>query len=256
MIVAFANQKGGVGKTTTTASIASILAKKGKKILAVDLDPQSNLTSGFGFDKSQQYASIYEVLVQNIDIPNVFVVSDINENLHLIPSKIDLAGAEIEMISRFSREKILKEKLDAVKESYDYILIDCPPSLGLLTLNALVASDFVVIPVQCEYYALEGISQLVKTIDIVKKSLNNGLDILGVVMTMFDVRTRLSSEVVAEVKNYFGDKLFETIIPRNVRISESPSFGKPIDLYDPDSIGAKAYGRLADEFLVRTAKYV
>ncbi len=256
MIVAFANQKGGVGKTTTTASIASILAKKGKKVLAIDLDPQSNLTSGFGFDKSQKYVSIYEVLVQNIDVPNVFVVSDINENLHLIPSKIDLAGAEIELVSRFSREKILKEKLDVVKASYDYILIDCPPSLGLLTLNALVASNCVVIPVQCEYYALEGISQLVKTIDIVKKSLNSELDILGVVMTMFDARTRLSSEVVAEVKNYFGEKLFETIIPRNVRISESPSFGKPIDLYDPDSIGAKAYEKLAYEFLERTAKYV
>lgn len=256
MIVAFANQKGGVGKTTTTASIASILAKKGKKVLAIDLDPQSNLTSGFGFDESQKYVSIYEVLVQNIDVPNVFVVSDINENLHLIPSKIDLAGAEIELVSRFSREKILKEKLDVVKASYDYILIDCPPSLGLLTLNALVASNCVVIPVQCEYYALEGISQLVKTIDIVKKSLNSELDILGVVMTMFDARTRLSSEVVAEVKNYFGEKLFETIIPRNVRISESPSFGKPIDLYDPDSIGAKAYEKLAYEFLERTAKYV
>ncbi|BDQ04547.1 MAG: sporulation initiation inhibitor Soj [Candidatus Dojkabacteria bacterium] len=255
MIVVFANQKGGVGKTTTTASIASILAKQGKKVLAIDIDPQSNLTSGFGFDKSRDYLSIYEVLVHNIDVAEVFVVSDINENLHLIPSKIDLAGAEIELVSRFSREKILKEKLESVKNVYDYILIDSPPSLGLLTLNALVASDGVVIPVQCEYYALEGISQLVKTVDLVKKSINNDLEIFGVVMTMFDARTRLSSEVVIEVKNFFGTKVFDTIIPRNVRISESPSYGKPIDLYDPASIGAKAYEKLTQEFIERMSKY-
>jgi len=254
MIISFANQKGGVGKTTTALNIASILSKNGKKILVIDLDPQSNLTSGLGFDKSQEYLSSYDVLIQDHDISNVFVPSDINENLFLVPSKIDLAGAEIELVSKLSREKILKEKLEKIKHEYDYVLIDCPPSLGLLTLNALVASDGVVIPVQCEYFALEGISQLMNTFGIVKKSLNPDLDVLGVVMTMFDSRTKLSGEVVAEVKNFFDEKLFETIIPRNVRVSESPSFGKPVDVYDPSSPGAKAYEKLADEFLKRMSK--
>lgn len=251
MIISFANQKGGVGKTTTALNLASILSKNGKKILVIDLDPQSNLTSGLGFDKSVDYLSSYDVLIQDHEISKVFVPSTINENLFLVPSKIDLAGAEIELVSKLSREKILKERLDKVKDEYDHILIDCPPSLGLLTLNALVASDGVVVPVQCEYFALEGISQLMNTFGLVKKSLNPNLEILGVVMTMFDSRTKLSGEVVGEVQNYFDEKLFETIIPRNVRLSESPSFGKPIDVYDPSSPGAKAYERLAAEFLKR-----
>lgn len=254
MIISFANQKGGVGKTTTTLSLASLLAAKGKKILVIDLDPQSNLTSGLGFEKTLSYKSIYDVLIQDEDISQVFVSSDIHDNLFLIPSKIDLAASEIELVSKMSRENILKEKLAKVKNDFDYILIDCPPSLGLLTVNAMVASDGVIIPVQCEYFALEGISQLMGSIQLIKKSLNPQLEVAGVVMTMFDARTKLSVEVVREVQSYFKHKLFETIIPRNVRISESPSFGKPIDLYDPGSIGAKAYNKLAEEFLARFDK--
>lgn len=251
MVIAFTNQKGGVGKTTTALNLASILAKNGKKILVIDLDPQSNLTSGLGFDKTKEYLSTYEVLVHDHEISNVFVSTGIHNNLHLVPSKIDLAGAEIELVSKLSREKVLKEKINKIKNEYDYVLIDCPPSLGLLTLNALVSADGVVIPVQCEYFALEGISQLMNTLSLVKKSLNEDLEVLGVVMTMFDSRTKLSGEVVSEVQNYFQDKLFETIIPRNVRLSESPSFGKPIDHYDPSSPGAKAYEKLAQEFILR-----
>jgi chromosome partitioning protein len=253
MIISFANQKGGVGKTTTTISIGSGLAAKGKKVLLVDLDPQSNLTSGIGIDKMREYKSTYDVLIQDHEISNVFLSTDI-PNLFIVPSRIDLAASEIELVSKISREKILKEKLEKVKDDFDYILIDCPPSLGLLTINSLVASDGVVIPVQCEYFALEGISQLINTVNLVKKSLNPDLDVSGVVMTMFDARTKLSVEVVNEVQKYFKEKLFNTIIPRNVRISESPSFGKPIDKYDPSSIGAKSYTKLAEEFLERFEK--
>lgn len=250
MVISFANQKGGVGKTTTASSLASILASKGKKVLAIDLDPQSNLSSGLGFEKTAEYKSSYDVLIREAEISEVFVPTNI-PNLFLVPSKIDLAASEIELVPKISRERILKEKIDKIRSSYDYILIDCPPSLGLLTLNALVASDGIMIPVQCEYYALEGISQLLNTINLIKKSLNTHLEIAGVVMTMYDARTKLSVEVVKEVQNYFKSKLFDTIIPRNIRISESPSFGKPIDKYDPSSLGAKAYARLADEFLER-----
>lgn len=249
MVISFANQKGGVGKTTTALSLASILAKNGKKVLVIDLDPQSNLTSGLGFDRTEDYKSIYDVLIQDLDIAQVFVPSEVHKNLFLVPAKIDLAGAEIELVSKMSREKILKDRIEKVKDQYDYVLIDCPPSLGLLTLNALVASNGVVIPVQCEYFALEGISQLMNTLGLVKKSLNPELEVAGVVMTMFDSRTKLSGEVVNEVAEFFKDKLFETIIPRNVRLSESPSFGKPIDIYDPNSLGAKAYEKLANEFV-------
>lgn len=249
MIISFINQKGGVGKTTTTLSLSSILSKNGKKVLVVDMDPQSNLTSGLGFDRSKDYPSTYEVLIHDHEVANAYVPSEINENLFILPAKIDLAGAEIELVSKFSREKILKERLEKVKDQYDYILIDCPPSLGLLTLNSLVASDGVVIPVQCEYYALEGISQLMNTINLVKKSLNPSLDVAGVVMTMYDGRTKLSGEVENEVREFFKHKVFDTVIPRNVRLSESPSFGKPIDQYDPSSIGAKAYEELAAEFI-------
>lgn len=253
MIFSFANQKGGVGKTTTTLAVASILADKGKKVLVVDLDPQSNLTSGVGFERTATYKSTYDILIHDKEVSEVFVPTNI-ENLYLIPSKIDLAATEIELVSKMSREKILKEKLDKVKDDYDYILIDCPPSLGLLTINSLVASDGVIVPVQCEYFALEGISQLINTVNLIKKSLNSKLQIGGVVMTMYDARTKLSGEVVNEVKRYFKGTLFDTIIPRNIRISESPSFGKPIDKFDPSSVGAKAYIRLVDEFLHRFEK--
>ncbi len=254
MIISFANQKGGVGKTTTTLSLASVLASKGKKILVIDLDPQSNLTSGLGFQRTKEYKSIYDVLIQDEDITQVFVPSDISDNLFLVPSKIDLAASEIELVSKLSREGILKEKLSKIKNDFDYILIDCPPSLGLLTVNAMVASDGVIIPVQCEYFALEGISQLMNTVQLIKKSLNPHLEVAGVVMTMFDARTKLSIEVVREVQKFFKTKLFDTIIPRNVRISESPSFGKPIDKYDPASVGAKSYVKLGEEFLARFDK--
>ncbi len=249
MVISFTNQKGGVGKTTTALNLASILSKNGKKILVIDLDPQSNLTSGLGFNRSTDYLSTYDVLIHDYEISNVFVKTDINDNLFLIPSKIDLAGAEIELVSKLSREKILKDRIDKIKSEYDYVFIDCPPSLGLLTLNALSASDGVVIPFQCEYFALEGISQLTNTINIVKKSLNTSLKIFGVVMTMYDTRTKLSGEVENEVRDFFKDIVFGTVIPRNVRLSESPSFGKPIDVYDPSSPGAKAYEKLALEFI-------
>lgn len=253
MVLSFVNQKGGVGKTTTTLAMASIIASKGRKVLVIDLDPQSNLTSGIGFEKTKEYKSTYDILINGTEIPEVFVLSAI-PNLYLVPSKIDLAATEIELVSKLSRERILKEKIDKVKNNFDYVFIDCPPSLGLLTINSLVASDGVFVPVQCEYFALEGISQLMNTVNLVKKSLNSKLTVAGVVMTMFDARTKLSVEVVKEVQSYFKSKLFDTIIPRNVRISESPSFGQPIDKYDPSSIGAKAYNRLAEEFLKRFEK--
>lgn len=253
MVISFANQKGGVGKTTTASSLASILASKGKKVLAIDLDPQSNLTSGLGFPKSESYLSSYDLLIGDKEIHEIFVPLDI-DNLFLVPSKIDLAASEIELVPKISRERILKEKIDKVRKDFDYILIDCPPSLGLLTINALVASDGIMIPVQCEYYALEGISQLLNTINLIKKSLNPNLEIAGVAMTMYDARTKLSVEVVNEVKKYFKQKLFNTIIPRNIRVSESPSYGQPIDKYDPSSVGAKAYVALAEEFLNRFEK--
>lgn len=251
MIIVFANQKGGVGKTTTAINIASYLAFWGNKVLLVDMDPQSNLTSGVGFHRSQSYLSTYELLVDDLSANQVFIQTDLSPNLYLLPSKIDLAGAEIEIISRLSREKILKTKLDPIKDQYDFIFIDCPPSLSLLTLNSLVASDYVVIPVQCEYFALEGISQLINTINLIKDNLNSKLKILGVIMTMFDGRTRLSQDVVNEVRKHFGKKVFNTVIPRNVRLSEAPSHGKPINFYDPNSPGAKAYEFLAKEILER-----
>lgn len=248
MVFAFANQKGGVGKTTTTISLGSILAKKGKKILLIDLDPQSNLTSGIGYKMSQEYTSTYDIMIGDKEIYQAFVQTEISNNLYLVPAKIDLAASEIELVSKLSRESILHTKIQKVANDYDYIFIDCPPSLGLLTLNALVASDRVIIPVQCEYFALEGITQLINTINLVKKSLNQALEIGGVVMTMYDSRTRLSTEVVNEVKQYFAESLFDSVIPRNVRLSESPSYGKPIDDYDRSSLGAQAYKKLANEF--------
>ncbi len=246
-ILAVANQKGGVGKTTTTVNLSTILAKRGKKVLLIDADPQGNATSGLGAEKEVEL-STYDVLVS--DTPMKDVIQDtIIKNLKICPSNINLAGAEVELVSMMSREQRLKEKLEEIKEKFDYIFIDCPPSLGLITLNSFTASDSVLIPVQCEYFALEGLGQLLNTINLVKKHLNKNIQIEGALLTMYDIRTNLSNQVVKEVKKYFDDKVYKTVIPRNVRLSEAPSYGMPITEYDPRSKGAKSYIKFAKEFL-------
>ena len=246
-IISVANQKGGVGKTTTTINLSTFLAKKGRKVLLIDADPQGNATSGLGAEKEVEY-STYDVLVGEIPIEEV-IEKTIIKNLLICPSNINLAGAEVELVSMMSREQRLKEKVDEVKDKFDYILIDCPPSLGLITLNAFTASDSVLIPVQCEYYALEGLGQLLNTVNLVKKHLNKSLQIEGALLTMYDIRTNLSNQVVKEVKKYFEDKVYKTVIPRNVRLSEAPSYGMPITEYDPRSKGAKSYEKFTKEFL-------
>ncbi len=246
-VISVANQKGGVGKTTTAVNLSTILAKKGKKVLLIDTDPQGNATSGLGIEKGMKY-SVYDSIINDIEMGQVLQDTQI-KTLKLCPSNINLAGAEVELVSVMSREHRLKEQLDKVKDEFDYIIIDCPPSLGLLTLNAFSASDSVLIPVQCEYYALEGLGQLINTINLVRKHLNKELVIEGAVLTMFDIRTNLSNQVVKEVKNYFNDKVYKTVIPRNVKLSEAPSFGMPITIYDPRSKGAKCYEKFTKEFL-------
>ena len=246
-VISVANQKGGVGKTTTTVNLSTLLAKKGKKVLLIDTDPQGNATSGLGVDKDVEL-SVYDILVGDTTFEETVQETAI-KNLKVCPSNISLAGAEVELVSMMSREQRLKAKLDLVKDQYDYILIDCPPSLGLITLNSFTAADSVLIPVQCEYYALEGLGQLINTINLVKKHLNKSLEIEGAVLTMYDIRTNLSNQVVKEVKKYFDDKVYKTVIPRNVRLSEAPSFGMPITTYDPKSKGARSYEKLAKEFL-------
>ena len=246
-IISVANQKGGVGKTTTTINLSTMLAKKGKKVLLIDADPQGNATSGVGAEKEVEY-STYDILVSDVEIVQA-LEKTIIKNLLVCPSNINLAGAEVELVSMMSREQRLKEKLEEIKDKFDYILIDCPPSLGLITLNAFTASDSVLIPVQCEYYALEGLGQLLNTINLVKKHLNKNLEIEGALLTMYDARTNLSNQVVKEVKKYFGDKVYKTVIPRNVRLSEAPSYGMPITEYDPRSKGSKAYEKFAKEFI-------
>lgn len=246
-IISVANQKGGVGKTTTTINLSTLLAKKGKKVLLIDADPQGNATSGVGAEKDIEL-STYDVLVGETEIEETLEDTMI-EGLKVCPSNINLAGAEVELVSMMSREQRLKEKLESVKEDFDYILIDCPPSLGLITLNAFTASDSVLIPVQCEYYALEGLGQLINTINLVKKHLNKGIEVEGALLTMYDARTNLSNQVVKEVKKYFNDKVYKTVIPRNVRLSEAPSYGMPITEYDPRSKGARSYEKFTREFL-------
>ena len=246
-IIAVANQKGGVGKTTTSVNLSSLLAKKGKTVVLLDADPQGNATSGLGVDKNVE-KSLYDVLVNEEPVENT-LQDTIEKNLKICPSNVNLAGAEVELVSQMSREHRLKEQLDQIKDKYDYIFIDCPPSLGLITLNSFTAADSVLIPVQCEYYALEGLGQLINTINLVKKHLNKSLEIEGAVLTMYDIRTNLSNQVVKEVKKYFDDKVYKTVIPRNVRLSEAPSFGMPITTYDPKSKGARSYEKLAKEFL-------
>ncbi len=246
-IIAIANQKGGVGKTTTTVNVSACLALADKKVLLIDADPQGNATSGVGGNKGAE-KSTYDLIINNEDIENVVQKCSV-KNLDVCPANIDLAGAEVELVSQISRETKLRETLNKIRGDYDYILIDCPPSLGLVTLNALTAADSVLVPIQCEYYALEGLGQLMSTIDLVQKHLNKKLDIEGVVLTMYDARTNLSRQVIDEVKKYFKNKVYKTIIPRNVKLSEAPSFGLPIALYDKRSEGARAYEALANEII-------
>lgn len=252
-IIAICNQKGGTGKTTTAINLASSLALAGKRVLLVDIDPQGNSTSGLGFDKNNLKSSVYHLLLNHFPFLEILLKSPVN-NLEILPSNIELTGAEIEMVYIENREQQLKLALEPVKQAYDFIFIDSPPSLGLLTLNSLVAADSVFIPIQCEFYALEGVTQLLKTINLIKQRLNTNLEIEGVLLTMADFRTNLTSEVINEIRNYFKEKVYQTIIPRSVRLSEAPSFGKPISLYDKNSIGAKKYDELAQEILNPLAK--
>ncbi len=252
-VVSIANQKGGVGKTTTAINLAASLAAVEHPTLVIDIDPQSNTTSGLGIDSKTVTNSIYEVMIGSTDIDETIRKTEL-DFLDLVPAHINLVGAEIEMIDREERERILKKAIEGVRDKYDFVIIDCPPSLGLLTINALTASDSIVIPVQCEYFALEGLGQLLNTIKIVRQHLNPELDIEGVLLTMYDTRTRLSNQVADEVKRYFDDRVFKAVIARNVRLAEAPSFGKPALLYDSTSIGAKNYLALAREIIKRNKK--
>jgi ATPases involved in chromosome partitioning len=247
-IISIANQKGGVGKTTTSVNLSTLLAKRGKKVLLIDADPQGNATSGVGMDKNVEL-SVYDMLISDeVESKDIIQKTEI-KNLYICPSNINLAGAEVELVSMMSREYRMKEKLEQIKSDFDYIIIDCPPSLGLITLNSFTASNSVLIPVQCEYYALEGLGQLINTINLVKKHLNTELEIEGALLTMYDIRTNLSNQVVKEVNKYFENKVYKTVIPRNVKLSEAPSYGMPISIYDPRSKGAKSYDKLVKEFL-------
>ena len=246
-VVAVANQKGGVGKSTTAINLGTALALQGDRVLVVDLDPQANTTSGLGIDRSDLAGTMYDVLVKEVPIDDVLEPTSVRD-LHVLPSSIDLAGAEIELVSMMSREQRLKRALADVGDEYDFVLIDCPPSLGLLTLNGLAAADEVFIPIQCEYYALEGVSMLVANVDRVKQNINPQLDIEGIVLTMFDARTALAADVVKEVREHFGEVAYRTVIPRTVRLSEAPSHGEPIEVIDPMSRGAIAYRELGREF--------
>ncbi|MCT6926113.1 MULTISPECIES: AAA family ATPase [Bacillales] len=247
-VIAIANQKGGVGKTTTSVNLSACLAYLGKKVLLIDTDPQGNATSGVGVNKADVHGCIYDVIIDDENIATTILQTKV-ENLSVVPATISLAGAEIELVSAISREGKLKNALRPIRQDYDYIIIDCPPSLGLLTINALTASDSIIIPVQCEYYALEGLSQLLSTVRLVQKHLNPELMIEGVLLTMLDARTNLGLQVIEEVKKYFQDKVYKTIIPRNIRLGEAPSHGKPIITYDAKSRGAEMYVELAREVI-------
>ena len=254
--IAIFNQKGGVGKTTTNINLGACLAQKGKKVLMLDIDPQGNTTSGIGISKKKLEYTMYELLIESDFDPHDAIINTSVENLDLIPANVDLAGAEIELVQLEGREKRLQNAINKIRDEYDYIFIDCPPSLGLLTINSLSAVESVLIPIQCEFYALEGVSQLMSTIELVRKSLKKNLEVEGVVLSMFDGRTNLSIQVVQEVKRYFGSKVYSTVIPRNIRLAEAPSFGLPIVEYDPKSKGATAYKEFAKEFLEREASNI
>lgn len=246
-VISIANQKGGVGKTTTAVNLSACLAQKNKRVLLIDVDPQGNATSGLGVDPKEKL-SIYNVLIDGESMEKT-ICNTMIKKLDVCPANIDLAGAEIELVSMVSRETRLKSAIEEISDGYDYIIIDCPPSLGLITLNSFTGSDSVLVPIQCEYYALEGLGQLMNTIKLVQKHLNKELEVEGVVLTMFDPRTNLSNQVASEVEKYFGNKVFQTIIPRNIRLSEAPSHGLPITLYDETSKGAETYRKLTEELL-------
>ncbi len=247
-IIAIANQKGGVGKTTTSINLSACIAAKGKKVLVIDIDPQGNTTSGYGIEKNELENTIYELILGDCSIEDC-ILKEIFPNISILPSNVNLAAAEIELIGVEKKEYILKNEVDWVKDRYDFIIIDCPPSLSLLTVNAMTTADAVLVPIQCEYYALEGLSQLIHTINLVKERLNPSLDIDGVVFTMYDSRTNLSAQVVENVKSHLSQKVYGTLIPRNIRLAEAPSYGKPINMYDAKSAGSESYMSLADEVI-------